>query len=272
MGKPKSLPSVEFLRECFDYNPETGELTWQVRPKEHFKAEWIWKDWNKQNSKKIAGHLGGQGYRVVGLNGGVYQAHRIIMKWMIDEEPEEIDHHDHDRANNCWNNLRPATDPEQVWNQGLRKTNTSGFRGVYRNRLVNGWAAQIGRRHLGYFDTPEEAAAVYEDEARELHGEFYCEPEYAAKLVSVSPKRRLRSGMSVGASGFRGVSQEGGAWAVRLWISGCTHYLGRFKTLEVAREVYCVAQALHAALRCELASLQNALIEPNFLRYGSEAI
>jgi hypothetical protein len=104
-----------------------------------------------------------------------YQAHRIIWKWVTGEDPPwEIDHKDQDRANNRWVNLRRATDSEQQWNRGLRKSNTSGWRGVHWQRkwkaaiLVNGV-----RRYLGRFATAEEASAAYEVAARKLHGEFY---------------------------------------------------------------------------------------------------
>ena len=35
IAKDKELP-VEYLRECFHYDPETGELTWKERPLSHF--------------------------------------------------------------------------------------------------------------------------------------------------------------------------------------------------------------------------------------------
>ena len=57
------------------------------------------------------------------------------------------------------------------------KGNPSGFRGVYRHgaRYKAAISAHGVFRHLGVFDTPEEASAVYEAAARELYGEFYSE-------------------------------------------------------------------------------------------------
>jgi hypothetical protein len=33
----KNLPSIEYLRECFEVDFETGVLRWKVRPVSHFE-------------------------------------------------------------------------------------------------------------------------------------------------------------------------------------------------------------------------------------------
>jgi hypothetical protein len=56
-------------------------------------------------------------------------------------------------------------------NDGWRKRNRSGYRGVYYDRQARKWRAQIhpagqSKRHLGYFETPEQAARSYDSAAR----------------------------------------------------------------------------------------------------------
>lgn len=102
-----------------------------------------------------------------------YLLHRIAWKLMTGEEPPgTIDHINGDPLDNRWANLRAATPVQQLGNQRLHRTNTSGHRGVHPHKSGK-WVAQIGRKYLGLFDTPEVAASVYEAAAREKFGEFY---------------------------------------------------------------------------------------------------
>lgn len=177
MSKVKSLPPVEYLRECFDYNADTGELRWRQRPIAHFADSRAAAIFNSRCAGKLAGRVDEFGYRIVKL-GRPYRAHRLIWKLVTGEEPpESIDHVNGDRDNNRFTKLRSATVPEQGWNRKLKRTNTSGYRGVYRS--YGNWQAQIGINGeticLGSFKTKEEASAVYEEAARKLQGEFYRE-------------------------------------------------------------------------------------------------
>lgn len=171
----KKLPSQKYLRECFSYDLRTGELRWKHRPLLHFADARAAAIWNSRSAGRTAGRVEVHGYHVVRVS-RPYRAHRLIWKWMTDEEPPEtIDHIDGNKTNNAWHNLRSATIAEQKWNAPLMRTNTTGHRGVYRS--YEKWQAQIvinGRTHcLGTFSTAEEASAVYEDAAKKFHGEFF---------------------------------------------------------------------------------------------------
>jgi HNH endonuclease len=171
----KQLPSADYLHACFTYDPDTGELRWKRRPREHFPTAKGWRVFNGNFAGQLAGTIVG-GYYSVGINGSLYYAQRIIWKLMTGEDPlNTIDHKDGNRTNNRWDNFRPATKLEQTHNAKVRKDNTSGGRGVHKHK--GWWRARISingvRRHLGLFETAEEASAAYEAAAREAHGEFY---------------------------------------------------------------------------------------------------
>jgi len=174
--KRRALPSAEYLRECFSYDPGTGALVWKNRPLAHFRSKWAWRVWNIRYANKPAGHINNEGYYHIRLNNTLYQAHRIIFKLITNEEPPAvIDHQDGNTGNNRWANLRAASPSQSIFNRGPQWNSSSGIRGVRRFRKR--WQAQITAhgvtRHLGTFDTSEEAAAAYEKAAREVHGEFY---------------------------------------------------------------------------------------------------
>ncbi|MFJ4048875.1 HNH endonuclease [Pseudomonas hunanensis] len=82
-----------------------------------------------------------------------------------------IDHIDMCRSNNAWKNLRLCTPSQNSQNNAKRKTNSSGFLGVIRNK--GKWRATItkdGKQiHIGNFDTPEEASIAYTARKQEIH-------------------------------------------------------------------------------------------------------
>ncbi len=172
----KPLPSQERLRELFDYDPETGALTWKIKP-------------YPQAGRVVIGREAGtitkgrSQYRTVGIReslGGkftVYLAHRLIWKWMTgDDPPECVDHEDLDHFNNRWVNLRLATNGQNMQNGRMYKNNTSGVKGVCRDNGHNAWKAYISvggtQIKLGRFKSIDDAAQAVTQARVRLHGEF----------------------------------------------------------------------------------------------------
>ena len=87
----------------------------------------------------------------------------------------EVDHVDGDGLNNRRSNLRDGAGFRNKANRGVQSNSTSGFKGVSRRRGGK-WGAfiKVNRKqiYLGVYDTPEEAADVYDQAAISHFGEY----------------------------------------------------------------------------------------------------
>lgn len=171
---PRTLPSAEYLRECFSYDPETGELWWRERPLHHFADDWHRKTCNVRFSGKLVGHFDAKGKRqTTRLNGVAFLVHRVIWKLQTGQEPPpELDHRNRKGFDNCWKNLREATHSENQQNKTVRRNSLSGIKGV--TKVGNKFRSILNRQHLGYFYTKDAAYQAYCEAARCLYGEFWC--------------------------------------------------------------------------------------------------
>lgn len=163
-----------YLKQCFHYDPENGRLSWKERPPSHFKNEAAWKGFNKRFAGRQTPSCSKR-YDSVAVDGETVLAHRVI--WAIEYGvwPDHlIDHADGIKKNNRLSNLRAATTQQNRWNSRHKKPNLLGFKGVGKQWDKYRAAIKInGRtRHLGVYDTPEEAHEVWCLAADLLHGEF----------------------------------------------------------------------------------------------------
>lgn len=97
----------------------------------------------------------------------------LYMHRLITNAPPHlhVDHVDGNGLHNWRENLRLC---EPYYNTAtVRRLSSSGYRGV--EKVGNRWRARIkGKhgRHIGYFDTAEQAARAYDRAALELWGDF----------------------------------------------------------------------------------------------------
>lgn len=156
-----SVP-VEVVRDLFNYDPETGIVTWR---RKGVRSAVI---------GQRVGYAHSAGYLQVYFTGYYPQVlHRIA--WAITHgewPPVFIDHINGVKDDNRLCNLRLATDAQNHQNlKRARKDNLSGFLGVTRSRarFVATIAWEGKRKYLGVWPTAEEAHAAYIEAKRKLH-------------------------------------------------------------------------------------------------------
>lgn len=149
------------LKVLLRYDPKSGMFIHLTQPNGRVKAG------------SIAGHLSTKGYVVLGVDGKVYKAHRLVWLYVHGAWPKgQIDHMNGDKSDNRVENLRPVlqvTNSENI--SRPRKDNKSGYLGV--SPRGSRWQAQIraqGKvRHLGFYSSPVEAHTAYCKAKAELH-------------------------------------------------------------------------------------------------------
>lgn len=157
--------SAERLRDLVSYCPRTGAMIWRRRVN------------SRVPTGSVAGCCDRLGYRRLKIDGRAYLAHRLAWLYVHGEWPvDEIDHINGQPSDNRLANLRAANSAQNKHNATLRRTNTSGTKGVRWHRQRCKWCARITyagqERHLGLFDRKIDAAAAYDAAAKKFFGEF----------------------------------------------------------------------------------------------------
>lgn len=145
--------TAERLRALVDYNRETGQFSWRV-------------DRPKAKAGTVAGCKHKTlGYVFLSVDYHKALAHRLAFLHVEGRWPDDVvDHINGDRADNRWCNLRVATRKLNAENQRKpRSTNKTGLLGVTKIGKRFQAAISIGGKQvkLGYFDSPDLAAAAY---------------------------------------------------------------------------------------------------------------
>jgi hypothetical protein len=159
LAKQNAL-SAQSLKERVSYDALTGLMIWRKCRSRYRVGQEI-------------GALTHDGYRFVVIGGYRYAVHRLIWLYVHGVWPlNQIDHINNFRSDNRLNNLREATNLQNLANRRAQKNRALKGITFHRGR----WQAQIrhaGRNlYLGLFNTAQEAHEAYFAKAKALHGEF----------------------------------------------------------------------------------------------------
>lgn len=96
--------------------------------------------------------------------------HRLIMD---ENNPEiQVDHFNRNKKDNRKKNLKSLTPQHNNWNKGLQINNESGVTGVRFNKEAQKWIAYIMRKHLGTFNSFEDAVKARKKAEKKYFGEY----------------------------------------------------------------------------------------------------
>lgn len=144
---PSTTPTQGLLHQVYNYNPLTGGLTYK-------------RDFSRRHVGEDPTSKATNGYMVLTMD-KTYLAHRIIWLMQTGAFPEFVDHENHIRHDNRWDNLTLIDRQGNAQNKSVNTNNTSGYLGVSWMASKGKFRANITverkQIHLGLFDTAEEA-------------------------------------------------------------------------------------------------------------------
>ena len=167
----------DYLKAVLNYDPETGIFTWRKRPElsGRYAKTWSSRYEGKQAGCKKHKTDATNNYLLIGINRKIYRAHRLAWLYMTGEfPPTQIDHIDGNGLNNSFSNLRIATRKQNLANAKMKGCSRVGAKGVRkRGNSYQAYIRKGGKQvYLGSSKLLDEASALYERAAQELHGDY----------------------------------------------------------------------------------------------------
>lgn len=165
-----SKPSFEYVFSRLRVDVEAGIATWIDATKHH-------RNLNGRNAGSARNGGRNKKYWHIKIDGVAYKRSHLVFLAAYGRWPElHIDHIDGDSLNDKLSNLREATQTQNAWNHKTRSKKSSLPMGVRTVASSGRYQARIACNkkmiHLGAFDTPEQASAVYQQKRKELFGEY----------------------------------------------------------------------------------------------------
>jgi len=130
-----------------------------------FLSQWKWHAHKKRNLFYAARSE----YRPSDQGNTRLSMHRILLS----VGPRvQVDHQNGNTLDNQRHNLRISTHSQNLQNCKIRSHNTSGFVGVYWHPKNQNFYCKLRTKHIGCFDTAEQAARARDAAARLHFGSF----------------------------------------------------------------------------------------------------
>jgi len=157
------LPPVEYLRQCFSYDPKTGDLTWRIRPRSLFDTDKGWRIANTKAAGKPALRTRTKFGFAGNINAVPVKTARVIFTIYHGREPNGfIDHINGNCFDNRIENLREVDKLANAQNRARVASSRRTYHGVGARNSK--WFAVIrvaGKDHwLGTYLTEREAIAA----------------------------------------------------------------------------------------------------------------
>jgi hypothetical protein len=145
------LPPVEELNELFEYNPETGILTYKIS-----RGGWIM-------AGRVVGTKDKNGYIRVKIMTKKYATHRLIWKMFYGEDiPEDkvIDHINQVKDDNRICNLRLVSQSENSINSVSPLPLLSGVKCIQYEKRRQRYVVRVAKKYIKSCKTVDEAIEI----------------------------------------------------------------------------------------------------------------
>lgn len=165
--KPKEL-THEYLKQCIDYNPETGAFKWKITQGNNKYGEDAFCIGVAKNNAIIL---------TTGILGKSCTTLRLIVFWMTGYMPSPnrvVMTIDNNALNLKWSNIKVGSHSEMQMKK--RNYGIMASKGVHFHKQNKKYSAKItinGKlKHIGYYTTEHEAHQAYMKAARKHFGEL----------------------------------------------------------------------------------------------------
>jgi hypothetical protein len=126
---------------------------------------------------RVGGVPNKRGYKRISILNIRMREHRAIFLWHYGYLPEIVDHINNNPSDNRIENLRAATNSENLCNRGHQKNSSTKIKNIYLTRN-NTYNVQIKKNnvinYIGTFKTLDDALEAKIKYLNVLHGEFAC--------------------------------------------------------------------------------------------------